>query len=207
MTYGLAALAAGYLLGGFPTAYLLARARGRDVFAVGSGSMGAMNTARNVSPALGAAVLVVDAAKGALAAYLGALLGGLGAGPGPLLGSLLGSLGAVTGHCFSPFVGFRGGKGLATAFGALLVVHPAPALYGLALLAVLALLVRDSDAAMAAVLVVYPAVVLLALTRHGWETAPARLAAGMVAVMCLVGLVRLAVGRRRARPGAERPAG
>ena len=139
MTYGLAALAAGYLLGGFPTAYLLARARGRDVFAVGSGSMGAMNTARNVSPALGAAVLVVDAAKGALAAYLGALLGGLGAGPGPLLGSLLGSLGAVTGHCFSPFVGFRGGKGLATAFGALLVVHPAPALYGLALLAVLAL--------------------------------------------------------------------
>ena len=101
MTYGLAALAAGYLLGGFPTAYLLARARGRDVFAVGSGSMGAMNTARNVSPALGAAVLVVDAAKGALAAYLGALLGGLGAGPGPLLGSLLGSLGAVTGHCFS----------------------------------------------------------------------------------------------------------
>jgi glycerol-3-phosphate acyltransferase PlsY len=116
-------------------------------------------------------------------------------------------LGAVTGHCFSPFVGFRGGKGLATAFGALLVVHPAPALYGLALLAVLALLVRDSDAAMAAVLVVYPAVVLLALTRHGWETAPARLAAGMVAVMCLVGLVRLAVGRRRARPGAERPAG
>src|SRR5690606_37892294 len=113
----LAARAVGYLLGGVPPAYLLARARGRDVFAVGSGSMGAMNTARNVSPALGAAVLVVDAAKGALAAYLGALLGGLGAGPGPLLGSPPASLGAATGHRFSPFVGFRAGALRARAAG------------------------------------------------------------------------------------------
>src|SRR5690606_33818338 len=130
----LVALALGYLLGGFPTAYLLARARGKDVFAVGSGSMGAMNTARNVAPALGVAVLLVDAGKGALAAFLGGLLAGLEPGQDPLLASLLGALGSVAGHCFSPYVGFRGGKGLATAFGALLVVHPAPPLYGLVLL-------------------------------------------------------------------------
>jgi len=215
VTAWLAALALGYLLGGFPTAYLLARARGKDVFAVGSGSMGAMNTARNVGPALGAAVLAVDAGKGALAAYLGGLLGGLAgpgapfgplaSGQGPLLGALLGTLGAVAGHCFSPFVGFRGGKGLATAFAATLVVHPPTALYALALLVALLAALRDSDAAILVTVALFPLLVLVSLDRHGWPREDAVMAAALAAAMAAVALTRLAVGRVRAGRARAEP--
>ena len=201
------ALIAGYLLGGFPTAYLLSRLRGKDVFAVGSGSMGAMNTLRNVGTALGAAVLVVDAAKGALAVYFGGQLASLSPGTDPLLPPLLGALGAVAGHCFSPYVGFRGGKGLATAFGAVLVVDPAPALYGAALIAVLVVLLRDANVAMAATMALFPLVTLAALLGRGRSSDEALLVGGVVLAMCVVGLARLAVGRRRDRARAGQAAG
>lgn len=202
MTAWLAALALGYLLGGFPTAYLLARARGKDVFAVGSGSMGAMNTARNVGKALGVLVLVVDAAKGALAAWLGGVMAGLEPGSDPLLASLLGALGAVAGHCFSPYVGFRGGKGLATAFGALLVVHPAPPLYGVVLLVGLLLVLRRSDPAILVTMLLFPVVVLFGLDRWGWPREDTFTTTTVVTAMAVVGVVRLLLSWRRPRqPG------
>lgn len=199
MTAWLAALALGYLLGGFPTAYLLARARGKDVFAVGSGSMGAMNTARNVGKALGVLVLVVDAAKGALAAWLGGVMAGLEPGSDPLLASLLGALGAVAGHCFSPYVGFRGGKGLATAFGALLVVHPAPPLYGVVLLVGLLLVLRRSDPAILVTMLLFPVVVLFGLDRWGWPREDTFTTTTVVTAMAVVGVVRLLLSWRRPR--------
>lgn len=199
MTAWLAALALGYLLGGFPTAYLLARARGKDVFAVGSGSMGAMNTARNVDKALGVLVLVVDAAKGALAAWLGGVMAGLEPGSDPLLASLLGALGAVAGHCFSPYVGFRGGKGLATAFGALLVVHPAPPLYGVVLLVGLLLVLRRSDPAILVTMLLFPVVVLFGLDRWGWPREDTFTTTTVVTAMAVVGVVRLLLSWRRPR--------
>jgi len=199
VTAWLAALALGYLLGGFPTAYLLARARGKDVFAVGSGSMGAMNTARNVDKALGVLVLVVDAAKGALAAWLGGVMAGLEPGSDPLLASLLGALGAVAGHCFSPYVGFRGGKGLATAFGALLVVHPAPPLYGVVLLVGLLLVLRRSDPAILVTMLLFPVVVLFGLDRWGWPREDTFTTTTVVTAMAVVGVVRLLLSWRRPR--------
>lgn len=199
MTAWLAALALGYLLGGFPTAYLLARARGKDVFTVGSGSMGAMNTARNVGKALGVLVLVVDAAKGALAAWLGGVMAGLEPGSDPLLASLLGALGAVAGHCFSPYVGFRGGKGLATAFGALLVVHPAPPLYGVVLLVGLLLVLRRSDPAILVTMLLFPVVVLFGLDRWGWPREDTFTTTTVVTAMAVVGVVRLLLSWRRPR--------
>jgi len=199
VTAWLAALALGYLLGGFPTAYLLARARGKDVFAVGSGSMGAMNTARNVGKALGVLVLVVDAAKGALAAWLGGVMAGLEPGSDPLLASLLGALGAVAGHCFSPYVGFRGGKGLATAFGALLVVHPAPPLYGVVLLVGLLLVLRRSDPAILVTMLLFPVVVLFGLDRWGWPRGDTFTTTTVVTALAVVGVVRLLLSWRRPR--------
>jgi len=199
VTAWLAALALGYLLGGFPTAYLLARARGKDVFTVGSGSMGAMNTARNVGKALGVLVLVVDAAKGALAAWLGGVMAGLEPGSDPLLASLLGALGAVAGHCFSPYVGFRGGKGLATAFGALLVVHPAPPLYGVVLLVGLLLVLRRSDPAILVTMLLFPVVVLFGLDRWGWPREDTFTTTTVVTAMAVVGVVRLLLSWRRPR--------
>lgn len=134
----------GYLLGSIPSAHLAARARGTSIFSVGSGNMGAMNTARTLGVALGVAVLAADAAKGAAAAAVGYGMAALaGAGPGATLAlALAGGTGAVVGHAWSAFVGFRGGKALATAFGAALPVYPVTALAMLTLLIALSLLLR-----------------------------------------------------------------
>ncbi len=215
MSPALVALAAGYLLGALPTAYLVAKARGVNVFAVGSGSMGAMNTARNLGVGAGLLVLAVDVGKGALATYLGTLMAGIESGGGDafalpsLLPPLAAGLGAVTGHCFSAYVRFRGGQGLATALGAALPLYPYPALYGVVLVVALVLLFRRSGPAILVTLALYPVVTLLALDRHGWPREGTFLVTTFVVLMCLVGLARQLANRfGRARAGAGNvPAG
>ncbi len=200
----LVALAAGYLLGALPTAYLVARAKGVDVFAVGSGSMGAMNATRSLGLAAGLLVLAVDVGKGALATYLGSLFVDLAGVPGGpfsfdvLLPPLLAGMGAVTGHCFSAYVGFRGGQGLATALGAALPLYPYPALYTLVLIVALVLITRRSRSSILLTLALYPVVTFFALERHLWPRDATFLVTTVVVLMCLIGLVRqVALGRRR----------
>lgn len=108
----------GYLLGSVPFGYLLGRLRGVDVRRHGSGATGATNVARTLG--LGPALLTValDALKGFLAAYLGLRLGGE-------WGYAAAGLGAVLGHSWPVWLGFRGGKSVATGAGVLLVLHPA----------------------------------------------------------------------------------
>jgi acyl phosphate:glycerol-3-phosphate acyltransferase len=108
---------AGYLLGTFPTAALVSRLTGHDPTAEGSGNPGATNVYRTAGRGAGAAVLVVDLAKGALAAGLGLLVGD------HLLGVTAGAA-AVVGHVAPVFRCFRGGKGVATAAGMTAVLHP-----------------------------------------------------------------------------------
>ena len=108
-----------YLLGAFPTAYLVARwLRGIDIRNVGSGNAGALNVYRQLGWRAAVPVLLVDAAKGAAAASLARLLGA------PDAALSLASVAAVVGHNWSLFLGFSGGKGVATALGALLVLLP-----------------------------------------------------------------------------------
>ncbi len=108
-----------YLLGAFPTAYLVARwLRGIDVRRVGSGNAGALNVYRQLGWRAAAPVLLVDAAKGAAAASLARLLGA------PEEALYLAAVVAVVGHNWSLFLGFSGGKGVAPALGALLVLLP-----------------------------------------------------------------------------------
>lgn len=161
----LLAAVCGYLLGAVPTASLVARLRGTDVFEVGSGNMGAMNTARNLGWLPGAFVLLADAGKGALAVLVGGWLAG------GLLGGLVAGCFAVLGHCFSVFVGFRGGKGLATLLGISLPLYPLAGLGGLVLLATLYLVSRSMRFAVTVILVIYPLLVLLSLTLAQWARA------------------------------------
>jgi glycerol-3-phosphate acyltransferase PlsY len=202
----LAALALGYLCGSFPSAYLIGKLRGKDVFAVGSGSMGAMNTARNLGPALGVAVLLLDVAKGALATYIGlrmASLGGpedpLSAGGMLLLPAVLAGIGAVAGHCYSVFVGFRGGKGLAVALGVALPLYWLPAVYGVVFIVAIVLITKSSDAATLATFAAYPFITLLTLDRQGWAREDTFLVATGVVVMVLVALPRQVQALRRRR--------
>jgi len=118
----LAALLFGYLLGSVPFGLLLTRAAGLgDVRKIGSGNIGATNVLRTGSKSLAAATLALDALKGTLAVLVAHKVGGMYFGIAILAG-LLAGLGAFLGHLFPAWLGFKGGKGVATYIGVLLGV-------------------------------------------------------------------------------------
>jgi glycerol-3-phosphate acyltransferase PlsY len=117
----LIAVVAGYLLGALPFGYLVAKAKGVDIFSVGSRNPGATNVRRVLGHGPGNLVLFLDAAKGALAAGWPLFHAGAVAGEGA---AIIGLVAAIVGHSFSCFTGFRGGKSVATAAGGFAVVFP-----------------------------------------------------------------------------------
>ncbi|MDX2307258.1 MAG: glycerol-3-phosphate 1-O-acyltransferase PlsY [Hyphomicrobium sp.] len=117
----LAALGLGYLLGSIPFGLLLTSLAGLgDIRKIGSGNIGATNVLRTGNKALAAATLFLDGIKGTIAVYLGHALGaefGLA-----IAASLIAGLGAFLGHLFPVWLGFKGGKGVATYIGVLVGV-------------------------------------------------------------------------------------
>jgi len=121
------ALVSGYLFGSIPSGYIAGRAlKGLDLRKVGSGNLGTTNVFRSLGIVPALVVLVADMGKGALAVFVGLYLLPELSTALPDLTGLLCALGAVLGHSFSPFVGFAGGKGVATGAGAFLVLSPLP---------------------------------------------------------------------------------
>ncbi len=121
------AAVAGYVIGSIPFGLLLGRAtRGLDVRETGSGSMGSTNVLRAAGPAAAGATFALDVGKGN-AAVLCARAMGAGAG-----GEVAAGLAAMVGHSWPVFAGFRGGKSVATAFGALLAISPEVSAYAVA---------------------------------------------------------------------------
>ncbi len=121
MDLGLASIpVASYLLGSIPFGLLLGKFFGaRDIRKAGSGNIGATNVARVAGPLAGILTLLLDAAKGALAVLLAARLSDQSAA-----WMMIAGLCALVGHCFPIWLGFRGGKGVATAAGVFLVLCP-----------------------------------------------------------------------------------
>ena len=116
-----ASLVAAYLLGAVPSSYLLARWMGGiDLRQVGSRNLGATNLYRQLGWKAAIPAALFDLAKGAVPVVLATRFGG-----GPAWWPLLVGLCAVLGHVYSPFVGFKGGKGVATAAGVFLALAPA----------------------------------------------------------------------------------
>ncbi len=113
-------LLASFVCGSIPFAWLIGRARGIDLLKVGSGNPGATNLSREVGKPYGFLGLTLDVMKGAIP-----ILWFSSFSPGPLL--LIGAA-SVLGHCFSPFLKGRGGKGVATTGGVLLALEPVIAL-------------------------------------------------------------------------------
>jgi glycerol-3-phosphate acyltransferase PlsY len=112
----LAGFVIGYLLGSIPFGLLLTRAAGLgDIRTIGSGNIGATNVLRTGNRGLAAATLLLDGGKGAAAVLLMRYTTGEPA-------ALLAGLGALLGHMFPVWLGFRGGKGVATGLGILLAV-------------------------------------------------------------------------------------
>lgn len=125
MLMGLLSAIIGYLLGSFPTGFLVGLSKGVDVRKYGSGATGGTNVQRTVG--WGPAVItgLGDVGKGVLAAYVGLRLYGQA-------GYALAGFGAVVGHAWPVWLKFKGGKSVATGAGALLLQHPLAFLAGLA---------------------------------------------------------------------------
>ena len=130
----LVAIAIGYLLGSFPSGYVVGRLRGIDVRQWGSGRIGGANVLRSVGPWAALLAVMGDVAKGIVAVFVArALVGSPSA-------EVLAGLAAILGHDFSIFLKFSGGRGVATTLGALGALYvPAPiilAVIGLSVIAV-----------------------------------------------------------------------
>src|SRR5437868_1798562 len=121
----LAALALGsYLVGSLPFGYLIGRARGVNLFETGSGNIGATNVGRVLGCWYGLAAFILDLIKGAIPV---AVASGLFESANVEIAKVTAAAAAFLGHLFPVFLGFRGGKGVATGAGAVLVLVPIPA--------------------------------------------------------------------------------
>ena len=149
----------GYLLGTLPSAIIVARAKGVDITTFGSGNPGASNVARAIGWRYGSIVFVLDAAKGAIPALLL-----LGHRPSAYICGAV----AIVGHIFPATRGFKGGKGIATGAGVLLVLHPLIMI--ISAVSWIAIMKLSKKASVASIVVVPLVVVLLIVTgKPGWE--------------------------------------
>ena len=108
-----------FLLGSIPTGYLVARARGVDIRKHGSGNIGATNVFRTLGKPLGIFVFLVDALKGFAAVWLAAQFS-----DGSDWAGIVAAVAVIAGHNYTPWLGFKGGKGIATSAGVLLALMP-----------------------------------------------------------------------------------
>lgn len=154
----LAAVALGYLLGSIPFGLLLTRAAGLgDVRQIGSGNIGATNVLRTGNKRLAAFTLVLDALKGTAAVLIGRWLGEMsGNAHIAEITPLLAGLAAFLGHIFPLWLGFRGGKGVATYIGVLLGVDWRAALSFCAIWLLVAALTRYSSLSALVAAIVVP---------------------------------------------------
>jgi glycerol-3-phosphate acyltransferase PlsY len=151
------ALVAGYLLGSIPFGLVLTRLAGLgDIRKIGSGNIGATNVLRTGNKPLALTVLLLDSAKGAVAVLLAARFG-----DNPALAA---AIGAVLGHLYPIWLGFKGGKGVATTLGTLLALSWPVGLIACAVWLLVALIFRISSAAALTALAATPIAALLIYT-------------------------------------------
>ena len=182
MQIGIATVVA-FLLGSVPTSYIAGRLlRGIDLRQHGSGNLGSTNVFRVLGASAAVPVLLADVAKGALAVAFGSLPA-FRVGNADLV-ALLCAIAAILGHSFSPFVGFRGGKGVATAAGAFLTLAPWGAVPAVAVWLALLLTTRVMSIASLSAAMVLPISLLVhelsGVDGHHWST---------LAASCLVTLI------------------
>ncbi len=120
------AIGAAYLLGSIPFGFLAGWLRGIDLRQHGSGNTGGTNAVRVLGPKLGVPVIALDILKGAGAVWMAGAVGGTKV-------AVLGGAAAVLGHMFPLFLGFGGGKGVATGAGATLALAPVIGLLAVAI--------------------------------------------------------------------------
>jgi glycerol-3-phosphate acyltransferase PlsY len=166
MTYGIEILLVvfAYFVGSIPFAYIFVRyVTGRDVRKEGSGNVGATNALRSAGWKVGVSVTILDTLKGSLAVWAMMVFNP----ESTWLAAAV--LAVVAGHCFPPWLLFRGGKGVATGFGAFLVIAPVSALAALGVWIVMLAVFRWVSLASMTATASFPILIQL-LGRPDWIT-------------------------------------
>jgi acyl phosphate:glycerol-3-phosphate acyltransferase len=177
-----------YLLGTFPSALIVARFGGHDVLHEGSGNPGASNVARLMGWKAGAIVLVADFGKGAIASGIGLAVAGRG-------GAFALGIAAVLGHMFPVTRRFKGGKGVATAGGMLIVLYPVIVLVLAAVWFLVARVLKLASVGSLLCAVLFP--VLVAVAGYGAAEV------AVIAALAVVVIARHAANVRRLFQGRE----
>jgi glycerol-3-phosphate acyltransferase PlsY len=177
--------AVGFALGALPFGLWVGRAsRGIDIRQHGSGNLGATNVYRVLGPRLGLTVFALDLGKGVAAVHLGHALAGTAFPGGTETAGLVGALSAVLGHSFTPLAGFRGGKGAATAAGAMLAATPvASSLALLGFVLAVALTHRISVGSLTAAVLLAACLWAVPFAWQGSEAAWAGTAVGLLIIL------------------------
>jgi glycerol-3-phosphate acyltransferase PlsY len=192
-----------YLLGSIPASYIAGRLlQGIDLREHGSGNLGTTNAFRTLGWRGGIPVLIVDMGKGAAAVAIGLwLLPSWSVMPD--LTALAGAVAAILGHSFSPFVGFKGGKGVATAAGAFFTLAPEATLAAAAVWGILLFGTRIMSIASVAAATVLPVnLLMLELVRIDGPKRWATLIVGTV--VCAWVILRHRGNLKRLRDGEEK---
>jgi len=176
-----------YLIGSIPFGYILVRLfKKQDIRTTGSGNIGATNVART-APVLGIATLVLDALKGYLPTFvLSAYAYDHAHVSHRSLLAALAALFAVLGHMFPVWLGFRGGKGVATAAGVFLVLCPQA--IGLSLLVFLVVFAVTRYVSLASILATafFPVFAYVLLKSAAWDTRPLLAASILISLLIIV---------------------
>lgn len=151
--YGVALIVLCYFIGAIPFSYLVSLLKGVDIRTRGSGNVGATNVLRALGPVAAAAALAADLLKGVAAAWIGTMAGS----EWMLVGC---AFAAVVGHCYSLFLRFRGGKGVATSAGVILYLLPRELLIMLVVFLVVVALLRYVSLGSITVAVLLPVLAL-----------------------------------------------
>lgn len=189
---GLLAILIAYLLGAIPFGYLLTRlTTGKDVRAQGSGNIGATNVLRTAGRAAAVATLALDMAKGFAAVWIAGML--TDNSPGWMADA---ALAVMVGHAFPIFLGFKGGKSVATFTGAFLYLTPIPALAAIIVFVITVVVTRYISAGSILAAATFPLGVWLIAHPTLNELLAALIAAGVV-------VYRHKENMRRMRSGKE----
>ncbi len=187
----------GFAFGSVPFGYLLVRLKtGGDVRRSGSGNIGATNVGRALGVWGGTVTLALDAAKGAAGAYAAGYVGAAVAGTDSLPWAAAGALGAVLGHCYTPWLRLRGGKGVATWLGAFGLIAPSATAIALAVLVMVLGATRMMSLASLSASLVLPAAAWW-LGSPGVTVAATMLAALIIVWRHRANIVRIVRGQER----------
>jgi acyl phosphate:glycerol-3-phosphate acyltransferase len=193
----------GFLLGSIPTGFLIGRARGVDLRTLGSKNIGATNAFRELGPRWGGLVFAIDVAKGLIAALVPRWLASAWGSPtadAVLAAELAAGVASILGHVFTPWLRFKGGRGVATSLGVFLGIVPVPTALAFLLWVILLLISKRVSVGSIGAAFAYPFLVYALSTgvSRGVVTA-------VTAAVALLVILRHTGNIRRLLSGTEPP--